>query len=137
MKIEFDEIAPWCEFQYDPASGPGGQHVNKTSTRATLLFDARNCERFSLTDRERLIAHLARRLSSDGRVRIVAQRERSQAANREAAAARLVELIAAALHRDPARVPTRPTRGSQRRRVKQKRHRGETKRGRGRVSDDP
>lgn len=136
MSLQFDELAPWCEFKFDPASGPGGQHVNKTSTRATLLFDVQHCPRFSSDDRARICARLAGRMSSDGRIRVVAQRERVQSANREAAAARLVELLEAALQRPKQRTPTRPTRASHRRRLKAKRQRGETKRGRGRVPDD-
>jgi ribosome-associated protein len=136
MTLRFDELAPWCEFKFDPASGPGGQHVNKTSTRATLLFDVRRCERFSADDRDRICIRLAGRMSSDGRIRVVAQRERAQSANREAATARLVELLEAALHRPASRTPTRPTRASQRRRVHAKRLRSDTKRRRGRVADE-
>lgn len=122
------ELAPWIEVRFGPAAGPGGQHVNKVSTRATLLFDFQTCLLLSPSRKNRLCQRLASRLSRDGRLRIVSQRERTQGRNRTAAEQRLIELLAEALYIPTRRRPTRPTAGSRERRLKTKRRRGETKR---------
>lgn len=126
--FDFADLAPWCEVRFDPARGPGGQNVNKLSTRATVLLDFGNCTLLSDADRERIITRCASRLTRDGRLRVVSQRERTQAANRALAEARLLELLAAALYVPRTRRPTRPTASSQRRRLQAKRLRGRTKR---------
>jgi ribosome-associated protein len=126
--FEFAELAPWCEVRFDPARGPGGQNVNKVSTRATILFDFRACPLFSEAQRGRIAERCGKRLTRDGRLRVASQRERTQTANRALAETRLLELLAEALHVPKRRRPTRPTAGSQRRRLETKRQRGETKR---------
>lgn len=128
MRLTPSDLAPWCEYRFDTSGGPGGQHVNKVSTRATLLFDYAHCTLLSEFQRARLAARLHSRFSSDGRIRVVAQQDRSQSANRAAAAERLVELLTAALAVPRTRVATRPSRAAKRRRIVQKRQRGETKR---------
>jgi ribosome-associated protein len=130
------ELQPWIEWRYDPASGPGGQNVNKVSTRATLLFDFHACALLSPFQRGRIATRLAGRLARDGRLQIVSQRERTQAGNRAAAERRLSELLGAALHVARARRPTHPTRASQRRRLQEKRLRGDRKRRRQGGGDD-
>jgi ribosome-associated protein len=124
------ELTPWIEWRFDPARGPGGQHVNKTSTRATLLFDFESCPLLTTEQRARIALRLGKRLAGDGRLQIVAQTARSQTANRTRAEERLVELLAAALHVEKPRRPTRATAGARRRRLRAKRQRGETKQGR-------
>lgn len=132
MRVLFNiaELEPWLERRYGPASGPGGQNVNKVSTRATILFDFRACSLLS----ERQIALVSQRLSTrrarDGRIRVVAQAARTQAANRELAEQRLLELLARSLHVPRTRRPTRPTVASRRRRLDEKRRRGQIKRSR-------
>ena len=123
-------------YEADRAGGPGGQHVNKSSTRITVYFDVATSPSLSAEQKETLLARLGRRMSKDGVLRVVAQSERSQSANREAATARLIELLAAALHRPRQRRATRPTFGSKQRRIGAKKRRGDTKRSRGRPGDD-
>ena len=127
---QFDSatLKPWVDAQFDRSSGPGGQHVNKVNTRVTLFFDLDNCPLLSDDERRRIRARLAGRLSSDGRVRVVSQRHRSQTANRDAAEHRLAELLTEALAVPKRRRPTRPTAASRHRRLTAKRQRGETKR---------
>lgn len=126
-RFEISDLAAWIEARFDPASGPGGQNVNKVSTRATLLFDFRRCPRLSVAERERVAQRCATRLARDGRLRVVSQRERSQAANRALAEARLLELLVQAVHVPKQRHSTLPTLGSQRRRLEAKKRRGQAK----------
>ena len=127
-QLALGELAAWIEARFDPASGPGGQNVNKVSTRATLLFDFRACPLLTAAQRERVAQQYATRLARDGRLRVVAQQDRSQSANRALAEARLLALLAEATHVPKARRATQPTWGSQRRRLEAKKRRGELKR---------
>ncbi|MGE0480219.1 MAG: alternative ribosome rescue aminoacyl-tRNA hydrolase ArfB [Phycisphaerae bacterium] len=127
MNLTLDDLAPWIEEQFDRGGGPGGQNVNKVSTRVTLLFDFAACPLLNDAQKSRIRQRLARRMSADGRLRLVAQSERSQLANRRAAEDRLMELLAAATRAPAVRKATQPTRASQRRRVANKRRRGEVK----------
>ena len=116
------------------SQGSGGQNVNKTSSAIHLRFDIRAS---SLPEelKERLLARADQRLTRDGVVVIKAQQHRSQEQNREAALERLRELIAAAAVVPRKRRPTKPTRGSQQRRLEGKAQRGRVKALRGRVED--
>ena len=109
------------------STGPGGQHVNTTSTAVQLRFDVRHSP--SLTDdvRHRLERLAGRRLTRDGVIVLVAQGQRSQKRNREEALDRLIELVRAAARRPTPRKPTRPTRASKRRRIEDKKHHGAIK----------
>lgn len=118
------------------AAGPGGQHVNTSSTRIEVVWDVAASPSVSEEQRTRLRARLATRLDTSGRLRIVAGARRSQLQNREAALARLAELVAAALVVPKRRRPTKPTRASKERRLTEKRRRGERKRDRRSRTDD-
>ena len=111
------------------AQGAGGQNVNKVSTALHLRFDIRAS---SLPDavKERLLLHNDQRITNEGVVIIKAQRYRSQDRNRDEALARLQALVDSAATVPLQRRPTRPTRGSQRRRVDSKVKHGQTKAGR-------
>lgn len=114
--------------------GPGGQHVNKTETKADLRLDLAKAEAvLGEGDVARIRSALASRLDADGNLVVVSSEHRSQLDNVEAAMARMGALLAGALVRQKKRRKTKPTRGSQLRRVEQKRHRGDIKRGRGSV----
>ncbi len=118
------------------SSGPGGQHVNKTSTRITLLFDAARSPSLSEGQRALIRERLSTRVSRAGILSVVSQRHRSQDRNRQAALERFVELLCAALRREPARRPTRATAASRNRRLLQKKERGRLKLGRRRSGCD-
>jgi ribosome-associated protein len=115
------------------AGGPGGQHVNTSSTRIELRWNPRQSRAVAAL-REELHAHLLERLAprgdADGTVRIVASEHRSQRQNREAAEARLAGLVAQALVVPKRRKPTKPTRASVARRLDGKRRQSEKKRDR-------
>ena len=116
------------EFRASRASGPGGQGVNTTDSRVELRFDLAGSPSLSDEAKELALRRLGPRLDSGGVLRVVAQAQRSQLANRRAAMERFAELLAAALATPRARRPTRPTRASTARRVESKRRRSATKR---------
>jgi len=120
------------------SSGPGGQHVNTSSTRVTLRWNLRDSKGLRADARQRLMARLKPRISREGVLTVHADRHRSRARNRESALARLRELVETALYQLPPRRPTAPSRSARRRRVEDKRQRGELKRSRriGREKDD-
>ena len=116
--------------RFSTSGGPGGQHANKTATRAELTFDVEASGAFTDAQRDRVRSKLG------PVIRVVADDERSQLRNRALAEERLVERLRGALHVDRPRRSTRPTRGSQQRRIDGKKQRGETKRARQRPSID-
>ncbi|MBN2448412.1 MAG: aminoacyl-tRNA hydrolase [Phycisphaerae bacterium] len=126
--LNITDLTPWCEVQFSRSAGPGGQNVNKVSTRATVLLDFEACTRLSDWQKARIRGRLRTRLARDGRLRVVSQVERTQARNRNRAERRLIELLAEAFTVQKSRRPTAPTRGSRERRLEAKRQRGDVKR---------
>lgn len=123
-------------FRASRSGGPGGQHVNTSSTRIELLWDLTHSRVVAEEVRARLLEKLAARLDAEGMVRVVASDRRSQAQNREAAAERLAQIVRQALVVRRKRKPTRPTKASREQRMSDKRRRGERKRERRRDFDD-
>jgi ribosome-associated protein len=117
-------------WRFSRSGGPGGQHANTADTRVEVVFDVAGSPSLGPRQRQRLLDKLG------PEVRAVAADERSQARNRALAQERLRERLAAALHVEAPRRPTKPTRGSQVRRVDAKRKRSETKRLRRSVDPD-
>jgi ribosome-associated protein len=115
--IPYDEL----EWRFTASGGPGGQHANTSNTRVELRFDVESSPSLGPRQRARLLARLG------PVVRVVASERRSQHQNRALALERMRDRLAAALHVDRPRVPTRPSRAAKARRVEQKRRRGEHK----------
>jgi ribosome-associated protein len=120
LSIPLDELA----WRFTTSGGPGGQHANKTSTRAEVRFDIERSPSLGPRQRARLLERLG------PTVRVASGEERSQARNRDVALRRLAERLAEGLHTDRPRLPTKPTQGSKVRRLEDKRRQSTRKRDR-------
>jgi ribosome-associated protein len=110
------------ELRYSRSSGPGGQHAQKSETRAEAIFDVESSSALSEVQKRRVVGKVG------PTIRAVAQDERSQARNRELATDRVVEQLREALRVPRTRRPTKPTAQSRERRLQSKRRRSELKR---------
>ncbi len=123
------------QFRATRSGGPGGQHVNTSSTRVELLWDLQNSTVVDDATRDRLMRKLANRLDAEGMVRVVASESRSQQQNRAAAEERLVEIVRQALVVPKPRRKTKPSRAARERRLEEKRQHSERKKRRRRDFD--
>jgi ribosome-associated protein len=112
------------------AGGAGGQHVNTSSTRIEIVWNVATSRAITDEQRERLLQKLSSRLDSDHNVRVVASDRRSQRQNREAAEARLAELVSAGLVVPKKRRPTKPSRAAKQARLESKKRQSTKKRNR-------
>jgi ribosome-associated protein len=124
------------DFRFSRSSGPGGQHVQKSSTRVELLFDVARSPSLDDEQRVRVLGRLASYVDSEGILHLTSQSERSQWRNRQEVVARFQELMRRALARRRRRRATTPTAASKERRLEQKKQRGQIKRQRGPLEDD-
>ncbi len=134
---EMPDIGPELEYRASRSGGPGGQHVNTSSTRIEVWWDVAASPALSEAQRARLLTVLASRLDGAGRLRLVSSGSRSQLRNREEVTERLRKLVARALVVPKPRKRTRPSRAAKAARVEAKRRRSATKRERkGPAADD-
>lgn len=130
-------IADWeLSESFVRSSGPGGQNVNKVSTAVELRFEAERSPHLTAPVKARLKRIAGRKWTLEGAIVVQVEDTRSQARNREIARERLAEMIRAALVVPKRRIATKPTLGSQRRRLAAKVQRGEVKSLRGKVGDE-
>lgn len=127
MIVPPDEL----EFRATRSGGPGGQHVNTTSSRVEIRWNPGRSRALTEDQKARIAMRLATRLDSEGGIRVAASDTRSQRQNRLLAEQRLEALVARALVVPKKRVATRPTRASKEKRLREKKIRGQRKRDRG------
>lgn len=132
LEITPELLLPLAELDYRAtrSGGPGGQHVNTSSTRIEVWWDVRASPALGAEQRARLLERLASRLDGEGRLRVVASESRSQLRNREAATERLRQLVASALAVRKPRKRTKPSRAAKAARLEAKRRRSALKRDR-------
>ena len=123
LQIPLSEI----DFRFSPSRGPGGQHVNRAHTRATLLFDVAKARSLDEPTREKLLQTLAARLDSHGVLQVSAQDTRSQNQNRELAIARFIAIVSEALEEQPERVATKPSTKAKQKRLDEKKKQSKRK----------
>ena len=114
-------------WRFVPSGGPGGQHANRSATRAELSFDLQASSAFDDQTKRRMLGRLGNR-AAGGTVSVREHSSRSQWRNRQMARTRLVELLSDAMRVEQPRRPTRPTRSARRKRLDEKKQRGDTKR---------
>lgn len=129
----FSIPAAELEFQASRSGGPGGQHVNTTASRIQLRWNVRTSPSLSEGRRELLLDRLSGRIDQEGVLQVTVDAHRSQHRNREEAADRLAGLVREALRPRKKRKKTRRTRGSNEKRLRKKKERGQIKKLRGRV----
>lgn len=111
-------------FTASRSSGPGGQNVNKVSSRVMLWFDVVNSPSLSPEQKDLVMRRLATRISKEGVLRVISQQTRSQLENKELAVDRFAELLRDALRQIPVRKKTRVSKGAKLRRLEKKKQRG-------------
>lgn len=124
--IPEDEI----RLEFTTSGGPGGQHANKSSTRAVLVWNVDASRALGPRQRARIKGKLRHRIDSAGNLRLSSDASRSQLRNREAVRERLRSLVEAALKPEKKRIGTAPTRAAREKRLQSKRLRSEVKKAR-------
>jgi ribosome-associated protein len=122
--------------RFSRSGGPGGQNVNKVSSRAEVRFALAEADWLPPPVRDRLRELFPTRITEGGDLRVVSDRFRDQKMNIDDCLERIAELLQAAARRPKRRVPTRPTRGSRQRRIEGKKARSEVKRRRSGPGED-
>ena len=118
------------DISFARSGGPGGQNVNKVSSKVDLRWNPTTSHALTNDDRVLLLERLRNRLTNEGELIVTSTATRDQIKNRDDAESKLVLIVRAALERQKPRKPTKPSKGAKRRRVADKRHKAEIKRNR-------
>lgn len=138
LRITPELAIPRAELEYraSRSGGPGGQHVNTSSTRVELLWNVAQSPALTEAQRARLLEKLRGRIDQEGTLRVIASTQRSQLQNKQEATERLRVLVAEALHVPKRRRKTRPPAAAREARLRAKKHRADVKRSRGSVPSE-
>lgn len=118
------------EFKATTGSGPGGQHVNRTSSKVELRFHIENSQLLSEQEKARLLSRLSSRITEEGQMILTSQESRSQHINKKDVREKLFDLLENALKPRKKRKKTRPTKASKEKRLKKKKHHSQKKQNR-------
>ena len=135
MNLE-ESIKKELTFKTSRSSGPGGQHVNKTSSRVEVIFDLITTTLFTEEEKLLMTQKLDSQIDSKGCIHVVSQANRSQLRNKTDAITRITAILLNALIKPKKRKPTKPSKGMIERRLKQKKMRSDTKKSRGNWDKD-
>jgi ribosome-associated protein len=137
VRINDSLAIPRSELEYRAtrSGGPGGQHVNTSSTRIELTWNVQVSPSLSDEQRTRILEKLATRIDGNGVLRLTASSSRSQLQNREEVTERFALIVGQALRIPKPRKKTKPSKAAKEARLKAKKQRSETKRRRGRPND--
>lgn len=133
QSVHIPDLSGEFSFRTSRSSGPGGQHVNKVDSRVELRFNIENSQLLTDQQKEILQEKLANKLTTEGDLIVVSQKERSQLRNKEITIEKLYALFAKALRPVKKRRATRPTRTSVEKRITSKKQTGEKKKRRGKI----
>jgi ribosome-associated protein len=126
-KITAELLGNELVFTTSRSSGPGGQNVNKVNSKVTLSFDVAGSKVLGVEEKEVIAKKLATRMTHSGVLVLTAQDKRSQLQNKESVILKLEKLLAKAFEKKKARRATKPSKGSVKERIKQKKQHGEKK----------
>ena len=118
--LNYDALLKEAQFSFARSGGKGGQHVNKTETKAELYFSIPNSQILDDVTKQKLLEALSTKLDSEGTLRVTASKERSQAANKKIAIEKFIAFIQAALKPKKKRRPTKPSKAARESRLEQK-----------------
>jgi ribosome-associated protein len=133
--INIPDLSPEFIFQASRSSGPGGQNVNKVNSKIELRFNIQDSSILSENQKEILLSKLSTKISLDGFLIVVSQRDRSQLVNKEDAVRKIYELFEKALRPVKRRKSTRPTRSSIEKRLTGKRIKADIKQNRQKLEE--
>ena len=134
--MDREQIRKELVVKFSRSGGPGGQHVNKVSTKVIVSLHIDTSEGLSSKEKNRIWEKLARKISKDGFLTVHAEDSRSQAKNRDIAEEKLFSLLAEALRKPKPRKKTKPSRASKEKRLQKKKALSEKKKGRKRPDLD-
>ena len=126
-RVRSKDVTPELEFTASKSGGPGGQNVNKVNSKITLRFDVTNSQLLSQEEKEKIREKLFNRINNEGELLISAQSKRTQLQNKEAAIIKFNQLMGKAFARKKFRKATKPTKGSVKRRLNEKKKHSEKK----------